>query len=343
MTLGKYEKAATETREAIRVDPNWVVMYGNLGQTYLALNRFDDARAITEEAFGRKLENTSLHLNLYALAFFQGNPAAMKQQVDWAMGKPGTEDILLGAQADTQAWYGELQNARELTRRAMDSAEHNDAKETAAAYQAESALREVEAGNKERARAEANAALKLAPNRDVKTEAALALARSGDTARAERLAAELDKTYPLDTVVQTFWLPTIRAAIALERKDPNRAVELLKQASAIELGITSAQLAPVYVRGEAYLAVGDGNRAATEFQKFIDHRGVVGNFVLGALARLGFARAYALQARSAQGVDRDAVLVKARAAYQDFLALWKDADPGIPILVAAKSEYAKLK
>ena len=189
-------------------------------------------------------------------------------------------------------------------------------------------------GNREQARAEAKAALKLAPNRDVRAIAALALARVGDTAGAEKLAAELDKTFPLDTMVQRYWLPTIRAGVALERKDPNRAIELLKVASTIELsgGVFEA-LCPGYLRGEAYLLLHDGNRAAAEFQKFIDHRGLVSNFPWGALARLGLARAYALQGDTA----------KARAAYQDFLTLWRDADPDIPILKEAKAEYAKLK
>jgi predicted Zn-dependent protease len=219
----------------------------------------------------------------------------------------------------------------------MDSAQHNDAKESAAAYQAAAALREVESGNREQARADANAALKLAPNRDVRVVAALALARAGDTAGAEKLAAELDKTYPMDTLVQRNWLPTIRATVALEHKDPNRAIELLKEASAIELGqATSAlniYLCPVYIRGAAYLRLHDGNAAAAEFQKFIDHRGVLSNFPWGALARLGLARAYAIQGDTA----------KAMAAYQDFLAFWKDADPDIPILKQAKAEYAKLQ
>jgi len=259
----------------------------------------------------------------------------MEEFASAAMGKPGLEDLMLASQADTQAWYGKLKNARELTRRAMDSAKHNDAKETAALYQAESALREVEAGNREKARTEANAALKLAPNRDVKTMMALALTRAGDTAGAEKLAAELDKTFPLDTLVQRYWLPTIRAAVALERKHPNQAVELVKETSAIELSQPtnfSVVLVPVYLRGEAYLALGDGGRAATEFQKFIDHRGVVTNFPWGALARLGLARAYALQGNTA----------KARSAYQDFLALWRDADVDVPVLKQARAEYAKL-
>ncbi len=195
----------------------------------------------------------------------------------------------------------------------------------------------MEAGNREQARADANAALKLAPNHDVKVVAALALARAGDTAEAEKLAVELDKTYPQDTLVQRNWLPSIRAAVAMERKDPNRAIELLKDASAIELGqATSALtifLCPVYVRGEAYLMLHDGNAAATEFQKFIDHRGIVVNFPWGALARLGLARAYAMQGDT----------TRAKAAYQDFLNLWKDADPDVPVLIAAKAEYAKLQ
>jgi hypothetical protein len=257
------------------------------------------------------------------------------------MGKPGTEDVLLAAQADTEGWYGKLKNARKLTQSAMESARHNDAKETAAIYQAAAALREVESGNRERARADADAGLKLAQNRDVREMAALALARAGDTTRAEKLAAELDKTFPQNTLVQRYWLPGIRAAIALQRKDPNRAIELLKVSSAIELGAPSTlqiSLCPIYLRGEAYLILHDGNLAAAEFQKFIDHRGLVGSFPWGALARLGLARAYALDVAKGS-VARE----KARTAYQEFLTLWKDADPDIPILREAKAEYAKLK
>jgi serine/threonine protein kinase/tetratricopeptide (TPR) repeat protein len=335
--LGNYEKAVEEYREAMRLEPNNVINYSNLGSAYQALNKFDEAESVFKQAEERKLEGEYLLVNRYYLAFLKGDAAQMERLASAAMGKPGTEDLLLALQADTQAWYGKFKNARELTRRAMDSAEHNDAKETAAYYQAESALREVEAGNKEQARIDANAALKLAPNRDVKAMAALALARAGDTAVAEKLAAELDKTFPLDTLVQRYWLPTIRAAVAMERKDPNRAVEMLKETSAIELGAPTPTLPvvlmPVYVSGAAYLSLGDGQRAATEFQKFVDQRGLVGNFSWGALARLGLARAYALQGDT----------TKAKAAYQDFLTLWKDADPDIPILKEAKAEYAKLQ
>ena len=339
--LGNYEKALSEYSESLRLNPNNVGSYLNLGGSYMFLNRLDEADAVYKQAEERKLESENLLASRYLLAFLKGDATQMERFASAAMGRAGFEEVMLATQADTQAWYGKLKNARELTRRAMDSAEHNDAKETAANYQVESALREVKVGNREQARAEVNAALKLAPTRDVKATAALVLAWAGDAPGAEKLAAELNKTFPLDTLVQRYVLPTTRAAIALERKTPNLAVELLKDTSAIELGLIEV-MAPVYVRGEAYLALGDGERAAAEFQKFIDHRGLVQNFVLGALARLGLARAYALEAQSAQGAGAEAAHAKARAAYQDFLTLWKDADPAIPILIAAKSEYAKL-
>jgi len=335
--LGNLEKGLEESLEALRLQTDAAVNYGNVGNAYTNLNRLDEAEAVYKQAEERKVENEILLLYRYQLAFLKDDATRMAQSASAAQGKPGTEDVLLAAEADTEGWHGRLKNAQELTRRAMDSAQHNDAKETAAAYQAAAALREAESGNREQARADANSALKLAPNHDVKVVATLALARAGDTAGAEKLAAELDKTYPLDTVVQRYWLPTIRAAVALERKDPNKAIELLKDASAIELGQGANQLTiflcPVYVRGQAYLMLHDGNRAAAEFQKFIDHRGILTNFPWGALARLDLARAYAMQGDTA----------KAKAAYQDFLTLWKNADSDIPIFIAAKAECAKLQ
>jgi hypothetical protein len=234
-----------------------------------------------------------------------------------------------------------LKHARELTWRAVDSARYNDAKEAAASYQLLAALREVESGNREQALADAETAVKLAPNRDVRAMTALVLARGGDTAAAEKLAAELDKNFPLDTLVQRYWLPTIQAAVALQRKDPSLAVELLRVASPIELSQPTnltVFLCPVYLRAEAYLMLQDGNAAAGEFKKFIDHYGLVANFPWGTLARLGLARAYALDA-----AKDPAARAKARAAYQDFLTLWKDADSDIPIYQHAKAEYAKLR
>ncbi len=331
-SLGNQEKALEEARESVRLEPNAGTNYEALVADYLSLNRLDEAEAMLKQAEERKLESEGLLALRYELAFLRGDEAQMAQSASAATGKPGTEDVLLAAQADTEAWYGRLKDARELTGRAMTSAELNDAKETAAGYQAEAALREVESGDSAQARADADAAVKLASNRDVHSMAALALARAGDTATAEKLAAELDKNFPLDTLVQKYRLPSIRAAVALQRKDPNRAVELLQGTSAIELGDTG-NLVPVYLRGEAYLILHDGNRAAAEFQKFVDHRGLIENFPLGALARLGLARADALQGDTA----------KTKAAYQDFLTLWKDADSDIPILKEAKAEYAKLQ
>ncbi|MGO9517674.1 MAG: tetratricopeptide repeat protein [Candidatus Korobacteraceae bacterium] len=335
--LGNFEESVKPQREAIRMEPNDEVSYSNLGNDYVALNRLDDADAVYQQAEERKLQGESLLLVRYLLAFLKGDTAQMTQLASAATGKPGTEDVLLNVQADTEAWYGKWKSARELIRRAMDSAQHNDAKETAAGYQVEAAMREADLGNNQQARADASAAIKLTPNRDVRSWAALALARSGDTAEAEKLAVELDKAFPLDTLVQKYRLPTIRAAVALQRKDPNRAVELLKVASPVELGDTGFLL-PIYVRGEAYLMLHDGRAAAAEFQEFVVHYGLVGNSPWGPLARLGLARAYALDA-----AKDPAAREKARIAYQNFLTLWKDADPDIPIYKQAKAEYAKLK
>ncbi len=329
--LGNWQRAMDEARGAVRMEPNNEGNYVNLGSAYTCLNRLDEAEAVYKEAADHKLESEYLLGNRYQLAFLKGDTVQMQQTAAAAMGKAGTEDMMLTYQADTEAWYGKLKNARELTVRAMDSARRNDAKESAAGYQAEAALREVEMGDRLRARSDANTAVKVAPNRDIRAIVALVLARAGDTATAEKSADDLDRAFPLDTLIQKYWLPSIRAAVALQRKDPHRAIELLQEASSIELGQPTSGLnvflCPVYLRGEAYLMLHDGNAAEAEFQKFIDHYGLVVNFPLGALARLGLARAYALQGN----------MVRARAGYQDFLTLWKDADPDIPILKEAKS------
>jgi hypothetical protein len=243
----------------------------------------------------------------------------------------------LMAAADTEAWYGRLGRARELTREAAESAKHDDANEVAANYLALEVLREAAAGNRRQSVAAADAALKLAVNQDVLAIVATGLAQAGETTRAEALAVELDKQNPLNTFTQHYWLPIIRALLELKRKNPKKAVEMLRETTPYELGLPTTAynvvLYPADVRGQAYLVQGDGGAAAMEFQKFVDNRGLVGSFLLGALARLGLARAYALQGNTA----------KARVAYQDFLTLWKDADPDISILRAAKAEYAKLQ
>src|ERR1700751_4243042 len=339
MILGQYEKAATEIRESLRLEPNNVVEYENLGEIYLALNRFDEARTTTEEALGRKLEDIPLHLNLYALAFSQRNAAAMKQQADWAVGKLSAEDYMLSLESDTQAWSGRLGKARDLSRQAIESARRSGEKEPAALWQANAAIREALFGNADAARQNATEALALAPgSRDAEALAAVAYALAGDAAHAQSLADDLGKHSPQDTVVQSVWLPTIRAQIEETRKHAARSIELLQAAAPYELGMlsgsaTNSCLYPVYVRAQAYLSGQQGQAAAAEFQKILDHRGLLWEWATGALAHLGLARAYAMQGDTA----------KARAAYQDFLALWEHADADIPVLIAAKAEYAKLK
>jgi serine/threonine protein kinase/tetratricopeptide (TPR) repeat protein len=339
VVLGQYEKAATEGREALRLEPNSAVEYENLGEIYLALNRFDEARTITEEALGRKLEGIALHLNLYGLAFFQGNVAAMKQQANWAVGKLGAEDQMLSLESDTEAWSGKLGKARELSRQAVESARRSDEKEPAGLWQTNAAIREALFGNAQAARQNAAAAVALAPgSHDAEAQAALAYALAGDAAHAQPLADDLVKRFPQDTIMQSVWLPIIHAQIETGRKNAARSIKLLQTAEPYELGLLigsapNSCLYPVYVRAEAYLSAQQGSEAAVEFQKILDHRGLLWNCATGALAHLGLARAHVLQGDN----------TKARAAYQDFFALWKDADPDIPILKETKAEYAKLQ
>ena len=335
--LGQYDKALAEAREAIRLDPSSALAYASLVSSYFHLNRLDEARATAGEASAKKLDSPYLHLNLYLLDFLQNDAGGMAQQVIWAAGKPGVEDMLLAVEAETAAYSGRLGKARELSRRTVASARHAGERGTAANYEADAALREALFGNLTEARERSAAALGLSTSRDVGYGAALALALTGDAARAQTIANDLAKRFTEDTLVQFNYLPTIRAQLAISRHDPSKAIEAL-EAAAYEAGTPSILLRflsfyPVYVRGEAYLAAHQGSEAAAEFQKILDHPGVVLNEPLGALARLGLARAYTLQGGT----------TKARAAYQDFLTLWKDADPEIPILQQAKAEYAKLQ
>ncbi|MBV8113524.1 MAG: hypothetical protein JO300_02205, partial [Silvibacterium sp.] len=339
--LGDPNKALEEDSEALRLEPNDWVNYASVASDYMILNRFDDAQAIFRQAEDRKLEGPDLWMNRYQVAFLKGDTTRMAEAVSAAAGKPDFEDVLLATQADTEAWYGRSKNARELTRRASDLAQQNESKGRAASYLAAAALREAEFGERQLAIADAEAAVKLAPGHSQQAMAALALARAGDLAQAENLAEALDKARPTDTLTQRYWLPTIRAAVALKRNDPAKAIELLKTASTIELSapvLVTVALCPAYVRGQAYLALHDGHSAAGEFQKLMDHRGLVANFSWGALARLGMARAYVLDARADSGA-RD----KALTAYQDFLKLWAGADQAVPLLAKAKAEYAALR
>ena len=335
--LGQHEKAVTKTQEALRLEPNAVVDYVNLAQNYLALNRLDDARKAIAQAQQRKLDGDTLHWAIYQLAFLKGDAAEMERQVAWAAGKPGDEDLLLSFQSDTEAYYGRLVKARDFSRRAVDSAQRNDSKESAALWQVNAALREAEFGNTAAAKQGVGAALALAPGRDVKLFGALTLARIGETTGAKAIVEELEKNYPSDTMLKVYWLPTFKAAMELNTGNSTQAVMFLEAAAPYELGMPPqlqlGTMYPVYIRGQAQLVAHNGAGAATEFQKFLDHRGVALNFPLGALAHLGLARSYAMQGDTA----------KAKTDYNDFFTLWKDADSDIPILIAAKAEYAKLK
>jgi tetratricopeptide (TPR) repeat protein/tRNA A-37 threonylcarbamoyl transferase component Bud32 len=335
--LGQYEKAVTEALAATRLKPNDGVYLGNLIGDYAALNQLEEAKKMYQQAVAHKMDASAVHNNEYGIAFLEGDAAEMERQVAWGAGKPGVEDGFFSAQADTEAFYGRLHQARELSQRAIESARHNDEKEIAALWQLDSALREAAFGNFAEARRQAAAGLALSSARDAQVLAALALAQAGDSAQARKITDEIEKRFPMNTLINAYWLPTIRATIEINRHNPSKAIELLQAASPYEMGSLPPQvgglLHPVIARGHAYLLLHQGGQAAAEFQKFLDHPGVVMNSPWGALARLGLARAYALSGDTAE----------ARAKYQDFFALWKDADTDIPILKEAKTEYMKLQ
>ena len=345
---GRYEKAAEVTEQALSLSPDWTGGYDNLAGYSLALQRLDEARKIVHEAQARKLDDPILHQVLYALAFLGADSAAMAEQQHWFADK-SEEDFGLALASDTEAFAGHLDKARQLTKRAVDLAIRADSKESGAVWLAIAAQREAAYGYVAEARQSAEDALKLVPtSQGVESEAAFAFAMAGHTARAESLAQDLGKHFPLDTQMQSLWLPAIRAQLALDRKKPASALTFLQAASPIEWGTIALNLDlsclyPTYVRGEAYLAARQGSASAAEFQKIIDHSGIVWNCWTGALAHLGVARANALQAKTSQGADADAARVRALAAYKEFLSLWKDADPDIPILKEAKAEYARLQ
>jgi eukaryotic-like serine/threonine-protein kinase len=346
---GQYERAMEITRQGLRLAPVQRYLYNDLANCAMALQRFGEARQIIHEAQAQKFDSASFRDDLYALAFLGADSAAMAEQQQRFAGEPDYENWGLALASDTEAYVGHLAKARGLTKRAVDSAIRADSKETGALWQAIAAQREAAYGNAAIAPQSAAGALKLAPTSPgIESEAALAFAMAGDKARAQSLTQDLGKRFPLDTQTQSLWLPAIQAQLALDRNNPALALNALQVASAIELGQIPfvnniSCLYPTYIRGEAYLAAGQGKEAAAEFQKILDHSGIVWNCWTGALAHLGVARANALQARTSQGADSDAARVRALAAYKDFLALWKDADPDIPILKQAKTEHAKLQ
>ncbi len=341
--LGQWEKSAEILKQGVRIAPDRPWLYYNLVTAVLALQRFDEARQIIQDAQSRKMDLDLFHVLLYALAFLRTDNLAMGEQQQWFAG-----NAQYGLASDTEAYAGHLSKARDLTRRTVDSAIETDRKEEGAIWQAIAAQREAAYGNFTEARKSAEEALKLAPtSQGVEDEAALALAMAGDTARARSLAEDLGKRNPMETQMQSLWLPAIQAQLALDKQNPASALAALQAASPIELGqvgfVTNTScLYPTYIRGEAFLAAGQGNAAASEFQKILDHGGIVWNCWTGALAHLGVARANALQSKTSHGADVALARARALAAYQDFLTLWKDADPNIPILKQANAESTKL-
>jgi eukaryotic-like serine/threonine-protein kinase len=337
--IGQYENGLLKAREALLLHPESGLRYGNLVQNYLRLNRLSEAKSTAREALLKNLDTPFLRLYLYQIAFAEDDAAGMAQQVVWAAGKPGVEDVLLSVEANSAAFSGRLKKAREFTREAVASATRAGENETAAGYEADAALREALFGDPVAALQRVDAALVLSTNaRDVEFASAIALALSGEAARAHALADSLAKSFPQDTIVKFNYLPTIRAQLAVSHHNSSEAIEALDIAAPFELGQPGdasfmPALYPIYIRGESYLAAHQGREAAAEFEKILNHRGVVTNEPIGALAHLGLARAFVLAGDT----------VKARAAYQDFLTLWKNADPDIPVLLAAKSESARLQ
>jgi DNA-binding winged helix-turn-helix (wHTH) protein/tetratricopeptide (TPR) repeat protein len=330
---GRYEHAAAEARKSIDLDPDLAIGYYNLAVNHLYLNRLGEAQNTLRRAAGRGLEIDEFVMLEYDLAFLRGDQEGMEREAARARARSGAENWISDREASTLAHSGHLQRARILSHRAVDQAEHAAQRERAGLWEATAAVREAFFGNAAEARTRATAALELSKGREVEYGAAFALARAQDSSRSQTLAADLETRFAEDTSVRSSYLPALRARLALNHGDASKAVAILQAAVPQELGSPFfGALYPVYVRGEAYLVAHQGTQAAAEFQKILDHRGIVVSDPIGALAHLQLGRALALSGDT----------IKAKTAYQDFLTLWKDADPNIPILKQAKTEYARL-
>jgi eukaryotic-like serine/threonine-protein kinase len=368
-SLGEYGKALDARQKTLKLDAGGAAHYGNLVGAYLYCNLLDEAKATAQEAQAHNLDSPIIHKHLYEVGFLQNDVAGMEREAAGLMSKPGWEDSMLEIESDTAAYAGQFAKARELTRRAADAARRADEKETAADYEAEASLREALIGNISLARHQAQAALAFSSGPDVEAIPAMALGLAGDSEPAMRVANALSQQFPKSTIVQFEYLPMIRAAAILGRANASKvatqAIEALAATAPYELGIIGENshlaLYPVYLRGVASLAAHQGTAAAAEFQKILDHRGVVLNEPIGALAHLGLARAYAIQAGATLPSGHGRLpnllkllnphrvpppsdsLTKSRTAYQDFFALWKDADSDISILKQATAEYRELQ
>jgi len=316
---------------SLHLDPDVGFSYGFLGDAYRSMGKLAESKAVYERAIARKLEVPEIHISRYMVAFLEGDTAEMQRQVAWGTGKPGGEDELLATQSDTEAHMGHFVRAQSLSEAAFQSAQKNGLHETAAYWRLNAVLRRTEVGDYADAKDVVESMLPMTSNSTMLSVAAMALARAGESNRAQAIVDNMRKKDPVNELLNQYLVPPVLAVIELNRDRPQQALELLKPSSGYDFGPYSLPL--VYVRGEAYLQLGDGQHAAAEFQNIIDHRTVVTNDLLGALAHLQLGRAYVM--RNDVG--------KAKAAYRDFLTLWKDADPDIPILKQAKAEYSKLQ
>jgi tetratricopeptide (TPR) repeat protein len=333
--LGRFQQAVAVCREAIRFNRNEVSPFVNIISAYMSADQPLDAQALLDEAWAQGFSGDTLVETGYDLAFLRGDQSGMQDYFNRAMGKPELEDNMLSRRADNETYHGRLRNAQGFWQQAAESASRGGTPDIAAEWKAKQALLEAEVGSPIRARKFAAEALALREGHAVESVVALTLARSGDLRQAERLADKLSRDYPLDTLIQSYELPAIRASIELQKKRPAKAIEILEAATPYELAATALlpNVLPPYLRGQAYLEAGQGQQAAEEFQKVLAHPGLVLNYVTGALAHLQLGRAEVMMGDKAA----------ARKSYQDFLMLWKDADPDIPIYKQAKAEYARFR
>ena len=337
--LGRYETSIEHANIASGLDPDFAPGYVNRAFSCFYLDRPAEAENALQRASERKLRPAEVLVLRYYIAFLRGDQAGMEQEVDRARGKPGAEDWIAHSEALVLARSGHVQQARAASRRAVDSAQRAGRHEKAAVFETGMAMYEAFSGNAAEAQRSAAAALDLSNGRDVEYGAAFALALSGDLSRSQALANDLEQRFPEDTMVRFSYVPALRALSALNHGEPARAVDMLRIAAPYDLAVPGlnflgffGSLYPAYVRGQGYLATRKGSEAAMEFQKILDHRGIVFADPVDAMARLQLGRAFALAGDT----------TKAKTAYQDFLTLWKDADPGIPVLEQARAEYARL-